>query len=64
MRESKNGTVRLGYGLLTTISVMGTVLAKAAKLSSKASGNVLIIARLESQPVPKMQFFMQRSIGF
>lgn len=43
MRESEDERVHLGMGLMTIISVMGTALTKAHKLSGTNSGAVLIL---------------------
>ncbi len=43
VHDTDNGTVRLGRGLMTIISVMGTSLTKAHKLSNTQSGAVLIL---------------------
>lgn len=43
VRESQDERVDLGMGLMTVISVMGTALTKAHKLSNTHKGSVLII---------------------
>ena len=43
VRDTNNDVVRLGMGLMTVISVMGTALTKAHKLSSTQKGAVLIL---------------------
>lgn len=52
IRNSENGSLPLGAGLMTTISVMGTALIKAHKLSGKASGNVLIVDDSQFSNIP------------
>ncbi|MDP4558183.1 hypothetical protein Q9247_10865 [Halomonas meridiana] len=52
VRFSDNGTLRLGAGLMTTIPVMGTALTKAYKLSSRVSGNVLVVDKLAFEYIP------------
>lgn len=53
VRLSNNGSVSLGAGLLTTIPAMGTALTKAHKLSSRVSGNVLVIDRQAYESIPE-----------
>lgn len=43
VRNSNDERIDLGMGLMTVISVMGTALTKAHKLSSKHKGSVLIL---------------------
>jgi hypothetical protein len=43
MRDSQDERIYLGKGLMTIISVMGSALTKAHKLSSKKKGAVLIL---------------------
>ena len=43
VRDTQDGRVNLGMGLMTVISVMGTALTKAHKLAGTHSGAVLII---------------------
>ena len=53
MRDANNGCLSLGAGLLTTISVMGTVLTKAHKLANKKSGSILIVDESAFAEIPK-----------
>ncbi|MDW1665770.1 hypothetical protein AB6D65_22950 [Vibrio alginolyticus] len=53
MREAENNALPLGSGLLTSIPVMGTALTKAHKLSSKASGGILVVDRSAFDTIPK-----------
>lgn len=43
VRDTKDGIVDLGMGIMTIISVMGTALTKAHKLSTTKKGAVLIL---------------------
>lgn len=52
-RFSDSGTVRLGAGLMTTIPVMGTALTRAYKLSSRVSGNVLVVDKFAFKNIPE-----------
>lgn len=52
MRNSKNGILPLGAGLMTSIPVMGTALTKAHKLGSKVSGSVLVIDKTQFSKIP------------
>jgi hypothetical protein len=52
VRFSDHGILPLGAGLMTTIPVMGTALTKAYKLSSRVSGNVLVVDKLAFEYIP------------
>lgn len=52
--NSRNGTVFMGEGLMTTFSVMGTALINAFKLSGKApSGSLLVTHEAYSDRLPE-----------
>ncbi len=54
VRDSDDEIVRLGRGLMTIISVMGTALTRAHKLSSTQEGAVLILDKnLVDQGIPE-----------
>ncbi|MDH5517415.1 MAG: hypothetical protein OEY36_06310 [Gammaproteobacteria bacterium] len=52
MRNSQDGRLQLGAGLMTSIPVMGTALTKAHKLASKVSGNVLVVDNMQFSIIP------------
>jgi hypothetical protein len=52
MRNSENGRLLLGAGLMTSIPVMGTALTKAHKLGSRASGSVLLVDTTQFSQIP------------
>lgn len=52
VRFSENGVLALGAGLMTTVPVMGTALTKAYKLSSRVSGNVLVVDESAFEHIP------------
>lgn len=52
MRDAENNALSLGSGLLTSIPVMGTALTKAHRLSSKASGSILLVDRSAFDSMP------------
>lgn len=53
MRDSKNNTVSMGAGLLTTVPVMGTALTKSHKLGGRVSGNVIVIDVNQFSSIPE-----------
>jgi hypothetical protein len=52
VRNSEDGVISLGAGLMTTIPVMGTALTKAHKLASRVCGNVLAVDLTRFKSVP------------
>lgn len=52
IRQSQDGCIDLGMGLITTIPVMGTALTRSHKLLSKASGNVLVLDASRFEVIP------------
>lgn len=52
MRNSENGILPLGAGLMTSIPVMGTALTKAHKLGSRVSGSILVIDKKQFSKMP------------
>ncbi len=52
IRQSEDGCIALGMGLMTTIPVMGTALTRTHKLLSKASGNVLVLDASRFDEIP------------
>lgn len=53
IKNSGNGVVRMGRGLMTTIPVMGTALTRSHKLLSKYSGANLVLDSSRFEQIPE-----------